>query len=148
MIFHNRYSTSGDWENQNNNMPITLGDISVAVNGVISMKSKSRFNKEFKVNCHSENDAEIFAQKLAMGKLPPAHIIKKELGSASFAAVYIRDGEVFAIRNRKRPLYYFIKYGAVFVVSTIDIARRALGERRTAINMIRPLAELRLSERL
>ena len=144
LIFHNRYSTSGDWHDVNNNQPIHTisydgkGDMSFALNGVLSMKLKEEYEEEYGIQCESENDAEIFNKLVAKG-LSPVRALRK-LGKASFAGVYLKDGNLCALRNRKRPLYWFTKHGATYIVSTQDIAKRALSD-RTRIRAIRSYRE-------
>lgn len=123
-IYHNRYSTSGDWHTEINNQPITHQNISVAMNGVISMKPRAEYEKEYGIKCSTENDSEIFLRLLEKGILPE-DIIKQIGGSC--AVVWLEDDKVYAIRNQHRPLHYFIENNAVFVCSTADIAYRAIG---------------------
>lgn len=127
LIFHNRYSTSGDWQDMNNNQPIITGHRAIAVNGVLSMKPQKEYEQEFGVECHTENDAEIFGRLLQRG-VPPI-IALKGLEGASFACVFLHIGKLYVLRNNKRPLYWFQQHGAVYVVSTMDIADRALGHK-------------------
>jgi glutamine phosphoribosylpyrophosphate amidotransferase len=123
-IYHNRYSTSGDWHTEINNQPITHQNISVAMNGVVSMKPRKEYEKEYGIKCSTENDSEIFLRLLEKG-IPPEDVIKQMGGSC--AVVWLEDNKVYAIRNQHRPLHYFIKDDAVFVCSTNDIAHRAVG---------------------
>ena len=125
LIYHNRYSTSGDWEDMNNNQPITIGNVSVAVNGVLSMKPKEEYEQEFNVKCNTENDSEVFAQKIVNNENIPQFI--KDYPENTTAMVVLKDGSVYALRNNSRPLHWFKLHDAVFVVSTVDIVRRALG---------------------
>lgn len=144
LIWHNRYSTSGDWKSEDNNQPITVGDISVAVNGVLSMKKKSEYEKEYNVKCKTENDAEIFVQRLMQGESPIDFLYKLK---GSFAGVFLYKGGVFAMRNNTRPLHWFKKYGAVFVVPTVDVVDRALKEKLRVQN-IQPFTLFNLYEHL
>lgn len=123
-IYHNRYSTSGDWHSEINNQPITQDNVSVAMNGVISMSPRNEYEKEYNIKCHTDNDSEIFLQLLLQGK-NPEEIINSIGGSC--AVVWLVDNKVYAIRNAHRPLHYFKKDNAIFVCSTADIAYRAVG---------------------
>lgn len=134
LIYHNRYSTSGDWHCENNNQPITVGDVSVAVNGVLSMKPRSEYEAEYGIKCETDNDAEIFAQRL-LADDDPERLVESLAGS--IAAVFLRDGKVFAIRNNARPLHWFKRLGAVYVASTVDIIDRAVGK-RVAVHNVPP----------
>ena len=124
LIFHCRYSTSGDFKDMNNNMPIVVGNTAIALNGIISMKRKKEFEKEFKVKCSTENDAEII---LVKGKNTTGYYrFLKKNSNASFAGLFLQYENISAIRNDKRPMYYFTtKKKSKFFVSTIDIAIRA-----------------------
>ncbi len=131
MIYHARYSTSGDWKDEKNNQPIHT-EISVVMNGVISMKPKREYEQEFGVKCETENDTEIFNRIVEKG-VDPTKFSSEIRGS--MAVCYIHNGDVYALRNSRRPLHLFEFEGADFAVSTIDIARRAgfTGEIRNAI---------------
>jgi glutamine phosphoribosylpyrophosphate amidotransferase len=121
LIYHNRYSTSGDYQDMENNQPITIGDISVAVNGNISMKEKGEFEKEFGVRCITANDSEILLHKIESKEV--LELLRYE--GVTLAAVYLRRGCLYAVRNDKRPLYKFNYLNATYVCSTQDIAMRA-----------------------
>lgn len=123
-LYHNRYSTSGNWEDHNNNMPISNGHLSLAANCVISQKTKPEYEQEFGISCVTENDAEILWQILWYGRERVDDFLRKITGS--FAGVWINRGKLWFLRNNKRPLHYFVFDGALFVVSTYDIAYRAL----------------------
>ena len=123
LIYHNRYSTSGDYKDEKNNQPIQVENRALAMNGVLSMATKEEFEKEFNVKCESDNDTEIFLRNNK-----PIIDTLIENPNASFAGVYLDDKKFYALRNEKRPLYYFFFSNAKFVVSTKDIARRACFE--------------------
>ncbi|HUU88612.1 MAG TPA: hypothetical protein VMX17_12785 [Candidatus Glassbacteria bacterium] len=138
LIFHCRYSTSGDFKDMNNNMPIVVGNTAIALNGIISMKRKKGFEKEFKVKCLTENDAEII---LAKGNTPTDYVnFLKKNPKASFAGLFLHHETIYAIRNNKRPMYYFVtKRKSEFFVSTIDIAVRAGFKNYNKIKPIRSM---------
>ena len=48
-IYHNRYSTSGDFKNHLNNQPIEIGDTSLCFNGVIDMGTKSQMEEKYQI---------------------------------------------------------------------------------------------------
>jgi len=124
LIYHNRYDTSGDWHDMSNNQPLTFGNISIAMNGVLSMKPKNEYEKEFNVNCITENDTEVFVRKM----LNNEDILDflKNTEECTFASVILKNNKVYALRNNKRPLHWFKYNGAVYVVSTADIVKRVL----------------------
>ena len=132
-IFHCRYSTSGDFENMDNNPPIYANGAAIVMNGVISMKKKRGFEKEFKVKCKTENDSEIILRKdyLTFLKTNP---------KMSFAGIILKGNKLNILRNNKRPLYRFDYYGATFIVSTVDIAYRS----GIPIEKIIPIQQMKL----
>jgi len=122
LIYHNRYSTSGDWKNQENNQPITTENISIAMNGVISMEEKSVFENKYNIKCKSYNDTEIINQLYLKNK--NFNFLKELTGSFAFVAL-IHD-KLYAYRNKFRPLHKFEFKNSVWICSTADIAQRAL----------------------
>ena len=129
-IWHNRYSTSGDWRDLRNNQPIDIGTVAVASNSVITMTPPEEWKRLFGVECETANDTEIFARIIAQGE-SPAEFVRNITGS--FAGVYLWHGEVFGVRNERRPLHWIKAGGATWVISTVDIARRALGMKESAV---------------
>jgi glucosamine 6-phosphate synthetase-like amidotransferase/phosphosugar isomerase protein len=119
LIFHNRYCTSGDYLEMQNNQPILGDDACLAMNGVISMKTKSEFEKDFNVKCRSDNDTEIILNV----KISQIEFLKQNL-NISFAGVFLYHDRLVALRNDKRPLYMFDYLEAVYICSTKDIAKR------------------------
>lgn len=125
-IIHARYSTSGDWTIESNNQPLNLRGYSLVFNGVISMKTKTEMEDEFGVDLCSDNDGELFIHHLLSGGSPQQFVTEI---AGSFAGLwYTPDGELYAIRNARRPLWYFhdVFDGGVFFASTKDIITRAV----------------------
>lgn len=123
LIYHCRYATSGDpnsWFDMKNAQPINVDNRTIALNGVISMKTKQEYSKQFNIKCTSDNDAEIILRQ----KHSTLRFLRRN-PQVSYAGVILAPNRIVAIRNNKRPLCMFKKHGAVFIVSTIDIARRA-----------------------
>lgn len=125
-IFHTRYSTSGDWQKEENNQPITIGNTSIVMNGVLSMKPKEEYEKQFNVKCITENDTEILLQKYLQNENMVDFINKNK--EFALASLILDDNVLYMIRNNKRPLYMFENGKSKFVVSTYDIIERALQE--------------------
>ncbi len=134
LIYHNRYSTSGDWQTPQNNQPIQTGDLAVAMNGVLSMAPKAEYQVEHGIVCETENDTEIFNRRLLRGDDVAGWLASSP---ASCAAVWIQDGTLFALRNRSRPLHRFDEGGATFFISTIEAVDRAL-KREVPIQNVPP----------
>jgi glutamine phosphoribosylpyrophosphate amidotransferase len=121
-IAHARYCQSGDYRVLENNQPIVVDDMALAMNGVIHMGAKAEYEAEFGVTCTVDNDSEIFLQKLKQG-VDAATFIMEIKGS--FAATWLSDGRLYAGRNARRPLWKCQQHGALWYASTEDIFRRA-----------------------
>lgn len=129
LIGHTRYSTSGDWNKEENNQPICSGGTAMVLNGVISMKSKYDYSQEQGQEFNTENDAEIFAWLTDKKDRDPAIMARWKqmlLGHQSIAAAWMNDdGHVYVVRNQRRPLWTTYHQGAIFVASTSDILKRS-----------------------
>lgn len=124
LIGHARYSTSGDWKDFANNQPVHINGISMVFNGVITQASKKEYEKEFNKEYITENDGEIFSRKVLDGE---DWVNFVSSGKFSFAGIFLRNGEAYAIRNKNRPLYKATCDGGAFIASTRDIFVRAGG---------------------
>ena len=120
---HNRYSTSGDWLSHKNNQPINKADISLAFNGVISMKTKADMEKEYNLKMETYNDGEIFIHQILRDRVEQFLISNK----GSFSGVWSVGRNLFVARNDRRPLNFTCHDGAVYIASTYDILKRSLG---------------------
>lgn len=138
LIFHSRYSTSWGWKDHRNNQPLSIGGISLALNGVISQAPCEEWKKLYDLDEFlTENDAEIFLRFILKQGLKKAFekVKKGELGSV--AAVLLAGGELWGFRNERRPLHWFYYGGAAWFVSTVDIVERAL-ERGILVHSLPP----------
>ena len=122
VIAHTRYSTSGDYKIHANNQPIVRASTALVFNGVVTQLPKQRWVDSFGVECHTENDGEILLALAEAGQ-PIADSISKT--NATFAGLWISDGNLNAYRNPKRPLYQAKHKAGVYYASTSDIFRRA-----------------------
>lgn len=139
-IFHNRYSTSGDYHDTTNNQPIVIdGFGAIAVNGVLSMATKKEMETEFNVKLSSENDSEIFLRKLEQD-IPIKDTLEK-YPACSYAGIVLKDNKITGIRNNKRPLYYGEFGNCKYFISTYDSIQRAKGM-NNPICRIPPLTEV------
>lgn len=143
LIGHNRYSTSGDWKDHGNNQPVHIQGISMVFNGVITQSEKSVYETVYKKTFSTENDGEIFSRKVLDGEDWVRFVAN---GSFSFAGLFVRNGEAYAIRNKNRPLYMGNDMGGVFFASTKNIFERAGGF--SNVREVPAGKELRLDERL
>ena len=122
IIFHNRYSTSGDYRDPNNNQPIYVGGNALVFNGTVDMGTKQEMEARHGLTLQTDNDGEIVLLDFLAGK-PFAHISNR---LATFAGVFLaEDGTMAAFRNEMRPLWCFSVGGNKFISSTRDIASRA-----------------------
>lgn len=117
-IFHNRYSTTGDFLDHENNQPVNIESFSLVFNGVISQASREKNEETYQLALSTTNDGEIFART----KNKQAFI---EEHSGSFAGLYCDGKDFYAFRNKRRPLWYSGNNETVFVASTRDILKRA-----------------------
>lgn len=120
IIFHNRYSTSGDWKQPDNNQPIHVGESALVFNGTIDMGTKDEMQKRYGISMLTDNDGEIVMNDILHDQ-PFAHIRDGQ----TFAGIYLDRRRMFAFRNDLRPLKRIKDEGCEFVCSTKDIALRA-----------------------
>lgn len=125
LIFHNRYSTSGDYANHDNNQPIHIDDMSMVFNGVIEMCSKPEMERRWRITMQTENDGEII---MRAGKFEPQQMLKLISFAGSYSGLMIRNKTLYAMTNGKRPLWKLEVNGSTFFASTKDIFIRAIGE--------------------
>ena len=146
-IYHNRYSTSGDWHDMENNQPIVVGGVgAIAMNGVLSMRLKKEFETDYEVECNSDNDAEVFLRKIEQG-VNLVDFLKSQK-ECSFSATLLLNNKIYGLRNNKRPLYFYnYKDKALFLVSTLDTIKRAGGDWKEA-EIIKQFMLVGLDERL
>lgn len=124
LIGHNRYSTSGDWINHENNQPIIVEDWGLVFNGVIDMREKIEWEKQHLIKFSTENDGEIL---LRVGRNNPIEFIQQN--RCTFAGLLLDSkGELLALRNELRPAWILNYLDAHFVASTKDIFKRAIND--------------------
>ena len=116
-IAHFRYSTSGDYLDQNNNQPLQLKETSIAFNGVISQGTKEEMEETYNVELSGENDGYILLQKYKDIEFLNSNI--------TYSMVGLNDKRLFALRNERRPLWYKDIENGVIVSSTSDILLRS-----------------------
>lgn len=128
-IYHTRYCTSGK-----DHQPIIRNNAALVMNGVIHMGTKKEMEKTFEMNLMSDNDAELLLVALtsnkqrSFGQLMNIPVWER----ASIAALMLKNGKLFAMRNDRRPLWMIEKAGSVLLASTQDIFKRAGAEWKKA----------------
>lgn len=124
LIYHNRYSTSGDYEDHINNQPITNGKMALVFNGVIDMRTKEEMEAKYGIQMMTENDGEIVLQTCGSDKAKLKTFVENTTGS--FAGLILTaSNELIAIRNTNRPLWTCEYKNGVYFASTKDIFLRS-----------------------
>lgn len=121
LIAHARYSTSGDWRSVENNQPLVVSGDALVFNGVIDMRTKAQMETAWGISMTTGNDGEIFLQHAASGGSAVDFLLNNP---CSFAGCYLLSGQMFCLRNDKRPLWYAVRGDATFVMSTRNISER------------------------
>lgn len=117
-VFHNRYSTSGDYADHNNNQPIEHGNKYLVFNWVISQATKQENEARFGMKLLTDNDWEVLLQYIwQWGGV--TDFFRQNNGS--FAWIVVFDEYFLVYRNPERPLHRSGQYFA----STWDIFKRA-----------------------
>lgn len=122
IIFHNRYSTSGDFRDMANNQPVCIGHWAMVFNGTVDMGTKEEMERHSGYHLTTDNDGELvlrdYINRGTFERIADAR--------ATFAGIFLNeDGRMFALRNELRPLWAFRGQGGQFITSTRDIASRA-----------------------
>lgn len=121
IVFHSRYSTSGDYMVANNNQPIERDGSCLVFNGTLDMGTKLEMESRHGVTLVSENDGELALLAALRGEL--MQFVQQTQGS--FAGAVILNGRLHVIRNARRPLWQWRSEAGVFFASTKDIFLRA-----------------------
>lgn len=125
LIFHNRYSTSGDFKNHINNQPINIEEVGLVFNGVINMGTKEEMEQEYNITLTTSNDGEVL---LRVSDFNPEDMLKFITeNKCSFSGLLLKDKTLYALRNKNRPGWFLEYNGGLFIASTKDIFVRALG---------------------
>lgn len=122
IIYHNRYSTSGDYMDHNNNQPIQINNFSLVFNGVLDMRTKQEIEENYNIKMQTENDGEIIIQKCGNNIDKIKQFVDTTNGS--FAGLFLLDNKMIAIRNKNRPLWKLEHKEAIYYASTKDIFKR------------------------
>ena len=123
LIYHNRYSTSGDYTDHRNNQPIHVNDVSLVFNGVVYMSTQDEMQTKYNIEMETYNDGEIIIQKCAFDKNKIQNFIENMHGS--FAGLMMFEDKIYVIRNERRPAWIVKKFNSTYIASTKDIFLRA-----------------------
>ena len=98
IIYHNRYSTSGDYKDHKNNQPIHIDDMALVFNGVIDMRTKRQMEKAYNITMETDNDGEILIQRCGNDKQLISRFVNDIKGS--FAGIILdSQNNMFVIRT-------------------------------------------------
>jgi glutamine phosphoribosylpyrophosphate amidotransferase len=120
-ISHFRYSTSGEYTNQENNQPIVKDNTAMVFNGVIDMGSKKELEHKYKTKLTSCNDGELVLNIFNQEAKQVSDFIKNK----TFAGLFLKDNKITVIKNRLRPCYLGVKNDIKVIASTKDILKRS-----------------------
>lgn len=123
LIFHNRYSTSGDFKEHKNNQPILINGTSLVFNGVIDMGTKSEIESKWDIQMETDNDGEIILKK---SNFDVEKMVEFVSNIGSFSGLILQDGNLYAFTNGNRPLWVLQRGESFFFASTKDIFKRAI----------------------
>lgn len=123
MIFHNRYSTSGDYHNHDNNQPLTDGKKALVFNGVLDMRTKEEMEEAYGIEMKADNDGEILLRTFEEPQEMMEYVNRSRVTFAGL--VLTPENRLFAFRNEGRPLWKATFKGATYYASTQDILLRA-----------------------
>lgn len=122
IIFHNRYSTSGDFRDMANNQPVCIDRWAMVFNGTVDMGTKEEMERHSGYHMATDNDGELVLRDY----ITRGTFERVADERATFAGIFLNeDGRMFALRNALRPLWAFRVQGGQFITSTRDIASRA-----------------------
>ena len=118
-LAHCRYSTSGDYIDNENNHPIKIGNRAVVHNGVITQEPKESWSSLFGVDCQTNTDSEILLRVELQSLLR---------SSATIAGAILDESGLSIFRNTSRPLWLVNVPDLLcyYVCSTRDIFLRAI----------------------
>ncbi len=128
LIAHNRYSTSGDWQQHSNNQPIVIQEAhhqhALVFNGVIDQGERADWQRKFGKRYVTDNDGEIVLREIIDDEEGWPEWFNKQ--RFSFAgAVLDSQGTITIFRNARRPLWNADYGDAQFFASTSDILARS-----------------------
>jgi hypothetical protein len=128
MIGHCRYSTSGDWHDNNNTQPLSTPQLAIVHNGLVSMATKEEFEADYKIDTETANDSEIFLRHALKGTIAEAFRKVYEVAPPIFACGFLDYlGSIYLMRDHLRPLWMFDcpELSMQGFASTQDIIMRA-----------------------
>lgn len=117
-IAHFRYSTSGDHNVIENNQPLKNGDEALVFNGVVSQMTLDEMKEAYTCHFGSDNDGWIL-----LDIFDSLEAIKSS--KLTYASIMLRNKQIIALRNKKRPIWFGNRNGNTILASTSDILKRS-----------------------
>jgi hypothetical protein len=149
-IGHTRYSTSGDWLDNNNNQPLNNRQLALVHNGLVSMGTKEEFEEQYKVQTATANDSEVILRQVLDAWYDPDIPVNSAIAYALeqiqvveppiFACGFLDSyNDIHVICDHIRPLWFFHvqKWNMLGFASTSDIIRRAVLKLQVQSNVVR-----------
>lgn len=153
MLGHCRYSTSGDWDDNENNQPLMSQEIALVHNGLVSMGTKEEFEAQYSIKANSYNDSEVILQHVLRVKYStrgddPDKVTLVESLSKALHRIHRVEPPIFAlgiigrwwqmlcVRDHIRPLWLFSidSLGVKGFASTEDIINRVAEHMQVTID--------------
>jgi len=148
MLFHTRYSTSGDVTVENA-QPITAVNYAIAHNGLVSMENPDKLQHDYKVVAmQTTNDSEVLLQKMEANSMveyhPTKNLIRSLLDTAkveppiySLGILEKDTGDLYVTRDHLRPLtiFYVKEWEMYGFASTRDIVLRAARKAKVEVQL-------------
>lgn len=130
MVAHTRYSTSGDWDDNNNNQPLATNRFALVHNGLVSMGTPEEYGPLYGLPLTTANDSEVILKAIwkEKGSIINAMSRVYEVEPPIFACGLLDfDGNVSCWADNIRPLYIFMvpEWDLLGFASTKDIIMRA-----------------------
>lgn len=130
MVGHTRYSTSGDWDENTNNQPLSTNRYALVHNGLVSMGTPEEYGPKYGLPLSTANDSEVILKAIwkEKGSIINAMSRVYEVEPPIFACGLIDfDGNVSCWADNIRPLYIFMvpEWDLLGFASTKDIVKRA-----------------------
>jgi predicted glutamine amidotransferase len=165
LIAHTRYSTSGDWSDNKNNMPLVMNcGLAMVHNGLVSQATPEEYGPKYDVKVATANDSEVILRKVSNAiklSTTTAEGIGEGLGNIHsieppiFALGFLEaeSEQVYCVRDHIRPLWIWMSQScnAIGFASTKDIilrAAKASGVGKVTCIQCQPYTVYRLSAKM
>ncbi len=150
IIYHNRYSTSGDWKYMYNNLPYGTDKLGyISFNGVITQQNKLKWKEIYpQIQCVFYNDAQILLRYFDLDEYIFINFVENLLyrySNWSVASCILKRQRIYGFRNNKRPLYYYNDEELEMFISSIDPIRKYDVQLLKNASIIKPFKYIELT---